>query len=159
MEGTSRVWIYPAERKLTPEEISDISSKSKDFVEKWTAHNVALHASCEVLFKRFLILTVDENAHGASGCSIDSSVRFIHQLEEETGIGFMNGGKVALEIEDDISLYTTAEVKKLSSQHLVNENTYMFDHLVKNVAELRERFRIKAGQSWLNRFIMKKEEV
>ena len=45
MSEGSRVWVYPAERNLSAQEKEEILRSSKDFVQKWTAHNMELHAS------------------------------------------------------------------------------------------------------------------
>ena len=39
---------------------------------------------------RFLILAVDESQASASGCSIDSSVKFVKAMESELGTDFFN---------------------------------------------------------------------
>ena len=43
-----------------------------------------------------LVLAVDESQLGASGCSIDSSVRALQSLEQVLGVDLVNQGKVTL---------------------------------------------------------------
>ena len=104
-----------------------------------------------------MVLTVDETTHGASGCSIDSSVHFVKELENSTGISFLNGGKVALGLDSGIALLTTKEVRDLSLKANIDENTVVYNHLVKDIGELKSNFKTTAGTSWLKRFLIKEE--
>jgi hypothetical protein len=47
-------------------------------------------ADSVVLLNRFVIIAADEDRLAASGCSIDSSVRFIKQLGQEFNLDFFN---------------------------------------------------------------------
>ena len=159
LNDSSRVWIYPADRQLTEAEVSHLSSQCKSFVEQWTAHNLELKASFNLLHNQILVLSVDENVQGASGCSIDSSVRFVQALEVELGVKFMNGGKVAVDTGNGISLLSTKEVKQMSEESVIDADTRMYDHLVKDIGELKQRFETRVGDSWLSRFLLKKQEA
>src|ERR1700744_963219 len=86
----SRVWVYQANRKLNDDEVNDITKRLDDFTTMWTAHNHQLKAKGEIRYNRFIILIVDETQAGASGCSIDKSVRFIQDLEQQFGIHLLD---------------------------------------------------------------------
>src|SRR6202012_4843064 len=86
----SRVWIYQSDRELSDEQVKQVLNQLNLFAAEWTAHNHQLKAKAEVRYNRFLILIVDESQAGASGCSIDSSVRFIKQLEAEHHINLLD---------------------------------------------------------------------
>ncbi len=72
----SRVWIYQSDRKFTDEELAEIESGLQQFVEQWAAHGTGLQASFTTRYNRFIILAVNQEAQGATGCSIDASVHF-----------------------------------------------------------------------------------
>ena len=76
----SRVWIYQSNRTLSPLEIIEIEDKIKDFLISWTAHGSDLQASFLIKYNRFIVISLNESFNIATGCSIDSSVRFIQDL-------------------------------------------------------------------------------
>jgi hypothetical protein len=56
----------------------------------WKAHGKSLNCNGTILFSQYLILSVDEDIESASGCSIDSSVRFVKLLGSELNADFFN---------------------------------------------------------------------
>src|ERR1700730_14538859 len=86
----SRVWIYQSDKKLADAEVQEIQHYLDAFATQWTAHNHQLKAKAEIRYNRFLILIVDENQAGASGCSIDKSVNFMKQIEQQYNINLLD---------------------------------------------------------------------
>ena len=41
----SKIWIYQSNRKLTDDEVTEITKKCQEFVENWAAHGTSLEAS------------------------------------------------------------------------------------------------------------------
>ena len=79
----SRIWIYQSNRKFSDEEIAEIENDLKSFIENWAAHGTSLEASYLLKYNRFIILAVNQEVQQATGCSIDSSVAFIQELEQK----------------------------------------------------------------------------
>ena len=90
MPAHSRVWVYQSDREFTTDEANQLEAQLATFTAGWAAHGNQLAAGAEFRYRRFIILAVDESQSGASGCSIDSSVRFIKSLELEYKIDLMN---------------------------------------------------------------------
>lgn len=86
----SKLWLYQANRILDNSELQLLSAKLENFAQNWAAHGKPLKAKTAVLFDSLLVFMVDGNAENASGCSIDSSVRFVKNLGEEFAIDFMD---------------------------------------------------------------------
>ncbi|OUW72803.1 MAG: ABC transporter ATPase, partial [Flavobacteriaceae bacterium TMED204] len=42
LPDTARVWIYPANRSFSEDEIAEIKEKAEVFLEQWTAHGAHL---------------------------------------------------------------------------------------------------------------------
>ena len=158
LRDTSRVWIYQCERELSNEEASMAEELSKRFVEQWVAHQVALMASFKLVGNQFLVLAVDEDVHGASGCSIDSSVRFVQELGRKLNTSFLDR-RIPVMIDEKLELLSTSEIKNLSNSGKINENTVFFNNLVSNLDDFRNNWKQKAGESWLKRFLSTKEET
>jgi hypothetical protein len=90
----SRVWLYLADRKLDATEENFLNEKLTEFLGTWAAHNKKLICNGTLLFSQYLVLAVNEDIESASGCSIDSSVRFVKSLGHELKIDFFNRLKV-----------------------------------------------------------------
>ena len=86
----SRVWIYQSNRKFTTQEVEFITEKAILFTNQWTKHGSDLQGSFVIKYNQFLILAVDEGFNNVSGCSIDSSVRFVKELETQWEVSLNN---------------------------------------------------------------------
>ena len=149
LSDESRVWIYQAESELTEKEVSLIQKACKSFVPAWQAHGKNLQADCRILFNRFLCLFVDESAQGATGCSIDSSVHFIQDLEKQLGKSLMMRTQVIF--LDDEGQLNEVDMHDMPSR--INSETPVFNNLVKTLGEMKTNWIIPAGQSWHSRML------
>jgi len=149
----TRVWVYQAERDLTDLEVNEISGQLGSFVREWAAHGKNLQADFRVYFNRFICLFVDESAHGASGCSIDSSVHFIQSLERSYGIQLMQRTQIAYLADDRIRTAEMNEFGNLARNGEVDSNTLVFNNLIKNLGEMKDGWIIQAGKSWHARLL------
>ena len=149
----SRVWIYQANRSLTPEEIAEIEDKLNVFIENWTAHGSDLQAGYLIKYKRFIVLGLNQNLNIATGCSIDASVHFIQQLEKEYNVDLMDKMNVSYKQGEFIAYKPLVEFKKMAKQRAVSKNTIVFNNLVNNIAEFKENWEVPASESWHARFL------
>ncbi|MEQ9303133.1 MAG: hypothetical protein RJQ14_04390, partial [Marinoscillum sp.] len=95
MPDHSRVWIYQSTRPFSDSEKTLISAQLDEFTKQWAAHGQQLTATYSIELDQFIVLAVDESHHQASGCSIDSSVRVIQVIEQQTGLTLLDRSKVA----------------------------------------------------------------
>ena len=86
----SRIWIYPAEHKLTKDQKGYILKAISVHLQNWEAHKVPLTAGVTILENRFIVVALDESENGASGCSIDTLQKLIQNLEKELSISLLN---------------------------------------------------------------------
>lgn len=150
----ARVWIYPSERPFTASEKATVTKHATDFTQRWVAHSNQLKAAAEVLEDRFLVLAVDESQAGASGCSIDSSVRFVQQLGAEMGVDFFN--RMLFSYRTDTGEVITVgrpDFKAHYASHEIKDDTIVFDPLIKTIGELKEGFEKKLSDSWHRRMV------
>lgn len=85
----ARIWIYQANRALTENEQAYLAKQLSIFVDQWAAHGAKLTASSAVLDEYRVAIAAEGNVE-ASGCSIDSSVRFMKEMGAELGVDFFN---------------------------------------------------------------------
>lgn len=149
----SKIWIYQANRSFTDIEISEIESKLKVFLEQWTAHGSDLKAGYSIVYKRFIVIALDQNLNRASGCSIDASVHFIKQLEQDYQVDLMDKMNVSYRHGDFIAYKSLLDFKKMAKERAVSKNTIVFNNLVNTIAEFKEHWEVPAIESWHSRFV------
>jgi hypothetical protein len=149
----SRVWIYLSSREFTPAEINELHDLVSDFCFKWTAHGNDLHAKGEVLFSRFIMLMVDENLAGASGCSIDKSIHFIQTLEKKYNIQLFNRMLAAIKVGEEVKVVNASQIKEQLITGILNENTSVFNTLIETKEELDHQFIIPLKESWMAKYL------
>ncbi|WP_210514676.1 hypothetical protein [Hymenobacter terricola] len=154
----ARVWIYQASRPLTgPEAVSILPGLAR-FAEEWTSHGRTLHASAEVLHQHFLVIGLDEGIAGASGCSIDASVRFVAQLEQLLDVELLDKSRLAFLQAGTVQLLKRGELKAAVAAGTVVSDTFYFDNTLATKGELDTKWPRPAGQTWLARYFGQEEK-
>ncbi len=148
----SRVWIYQSNRRFTQDELKEVSEKLTEFVSNWAAHGTGLQASFELKYERFIVLAVNQDTQNATGCSIDSSVRFIQELEKEYDIELLDKMNVAFKQGDFINFKTLLDFKTMAKSGAIGKKTIVYNNLVANIAEYKENWEVPAKDSWHSRF-------
>lgn len=149
----SRVWIYQANRSFSEEEIVELNSKLEKFLEAWTAHGKDLQAGYKIVYKRFIVVALNQNLNIATGCSIDASVHFIQELERDYNVDLMDKMNVSFKQGEFIAYKPLVDFKKMAKNNSVSKNTIVFNNLVTNIAEFKENWEVPASESWHSRFI------
>ncbi len=152
MPKSSRIWIYQSDRKLSDEETVEVERDVKEFVENWVAHSTPLKASYQIKYNRFIILAVDQEYHPASGCSVDSSVRIIQDLEKRFGIDLLDKMNVTFKTGDFIAHKSLLDFKKMAKEKAVTGKTVVFNNLVNTIEEFEDFWEVPAAESWHSRF-------
>ncbi len=145
----SRVWIYQASRLLTLSEAIDAEERLNNFAEQWQSHGADVKAAGLLFFGRFVILIADETYAGVSGCSTDSSVRFIKSLEAAYGINLFDRTSLAFVIKDKIQVLPYAQLQYALDNGFITPDTLYFNNLVANKDELESKWMIPLKESWL----------
>ena len=149
----SRVWIYQSNREFTSHEIEFISKKAIEFIEQWTRHGSDLKGSFQIKYKRFLVLAVDEGFNNVSGCSIDSSVRFVQEIEKQLNVDMMNKMNLSFRDGEDIKIVKMNLFKAMVSEHQIPSDTIVFNNMVTSVSELESDWEVPLIDSWHKRFL------
>ncbi|MDB9723716.1 ABC transporter ATPase [Polaribacter sp.] len=150
----SRVWIYQADREFTDKEMDFIASKAEDFINQWTRHGDDLKGSFTFKYKQFLVLAVDESFNNVSGCSIDSSVRFVQALEKEFQLDLMNKMNITFKDNDTINFVKLSDFQRFVKEQKVTSETIVFNNMVATKADLEANWEVPASESWHKRFLV-----
>jgi len=150
LPGDTRLWIYQCDRKLSDSEIEAIKEQGDNFIDNWAAHGEKLEAAFEVLHSRFLIIFADEKQAEASGCSIDRSVHFIKNLEQEYSISLLNRTLIAYKVDDENEIVTLPQEEfiGLVAQGALSKDTIVFNNLVTTKQDLETKWEVPLKQSW-----------
>ncbi|SFU03723.1 hypothetical protein SAMN04489724_3511 [Algoriphagus locisalis] len=152
MSEDSRVWVYQAARQFTSTEKALIASKLTAFCDGWNTHGNRMPTSFQIIDDQILVLAVDESGLGASGCSIDSSVRTLRELEREIVNNLTDQGKVTFKSNSgEINVASALGIKSKVTSGEIDSQTLVINPQVKNKKDL-ESVWILAGNSWLNRY-------
>lgn len=152
MPDDSRVWVYQATRQFSEQEKELITSKLSTFCDGWNTHGNRMPTSFQILDNHIVVLAVDESGLGASGCSIDSSVRTLRELENEIENNITDQGKVTFKSNSgEISVASALGIKSKVTSGEINSETLVINPQVQSKKDL-ESVWILAGNSWLNRY-------
>jgi hypothetical protein len=142
LSNNSRVWVYQSNRTFSENEKSLLNESFKEFVSSWAAHGSKLVADAVIIGDYFVALAVDEKTAMASGCSIDSSVKFIKSVGKQLNIDFFN--RLKLIVKKD------SETKMISFSDLNQYNDWkIYNTLVNTVEQLNTLFLIPVEESEL----------
>ena len=150
----SRVWIYQSNRKFTTQEVEFISEKAILFTNQWTKHGSDLQGSFVIKYNQFLILAVDEGFNNVSGCSIDSSVRFVKELEKFMGVDMMNKMNISFKDDDHINIVTMSDFKEFIKSNKITSETIVFNNMISTKEELETQWEVSVNNSWHKRFLV-----
>ena len=121
-------------------------------MSSWSAHENKLAASFSIFKDRILIVKVNEEVHGASGCSIDKLTRFIKEAEARFGIELLNRFLVAYKNNNEAEVVHSSKIKELLAQGLISENTPVYNTAAANEQEL-SGWEQPLKATWLSKYL------
>lgn len=151
LPDTSRVWIYQSTRPFTAGEAIEINESVATFVQQWTSHKAGVRGDGQLINTRFVVLMADEDFEKPSGCSIDSSVRFIKELEQRYNTNFFDRWNIAYVKDGEVLSCTKEELPALLQSGSITDDTIVFNNLVQTKAELNTKWQVPYKDSWLKR--------
>jgi hypothetical protein len=144
----SRVWIYQSNRRFTLSETLEIEELLEHFSGTWQSHGAAVKGFANLLFGQFIIMMADETETGVSGCSTDSSVRLIKNLEQDYNVELFNRQLLAFVIHERIQLLPLSQLNDQENNFITPETLY-FNNIVQIKKELLDKWIIPVKESWL----------
>ena len=148
----ARIWIYQANRPLTDAELAAVQPTLTQFAAEWTSHGRSLAASAAFLHHQFLVIGLDEAVADASGCSIDSSVRFVRALEEALNVTLLEKSQLAFLVDGEVQLVDRRHLRAAVADGLLRPETLYFDNTVAQRQQLETAWPAPAASTWLARY-------
>ena len=150
----SRVWVYQSSRLFTMGEALQLEDLLTHFAANWKSHGTPVKGFGTLFFGQFIILMADESATGVSGCSTDSSVRLIKNIEEAFKVHMFDRLNLAFVIKDKVQLLPQSQVKYALENKFIDENTIFFNNVVQTKEELENNWMVPLKDSWLGKRVL-----
>lgn len=148
-DGESRVWVYQSSRLFTMTEALQIEGLLEDFTANWNSHGAKVKGYANLLFGQFVVLMVDETATGVSGCSTDSSVRVIKEIERLYRVSMFDRQSLAFIRNNKVEIIPMNQLSYALDGGLIKPETPYFNNLVATKTQLLDEWIIPVGKSWL----------
>ena len=147
----SKVWIYQSSRLFFISEALEMETILQDFVNNWKSHGAPVKGFANLFFGRFIVLMADETSTGVGGCSTDSSVHMIQEIERKYNVDMFNRQMLSFVIKDKIEQLPLSQIPYAIENNFINENTRYFDNSITTKKQLVSGWIAPAGETWLKR--------
>jgi hypothetical protein len=145
----ARVWVFGAAAPVDEVDAKRLLAAVDSFLFQWKAHGHPLTCARDWRDERFLVVGVDQNTEGASGCSIDGLFRTLQGLEAGIGTTLVAGGNVYFRDSLDlVHAVSRGEFEKMAQRGEVSRETRVFDTTVTSMKNYRTVFERTAGEGW-----------
>ena len=134
-------------------EALEIEKMLNEFAAQWKSHGTPVKGAGYLFFGQFIILMADEEATGVSGCSTDSSVRLIKDIEEKFGVNMFDRTTLAFVVKDKVQLLPMTQLQYAVDNGFISGDTFYFNNLVQTKEEMEKEWIIPIKNSWLMRKI------
>ena len=145
----SRIWIYQSNRLFSISEALEIEDMLSDLVTSWKSHGTPVKGYANLFFGQFIVLMADENATGVSGCSIDSAVRIIQQIEHRFNVEMFDWQSLAFIVKDKVEIIPRQQFNYAFENNFITPQTLFFNNVVTNKKEFETNWIIPVNESWL----------
>ena len=150
---TSKVWIYPSNRKFYDTEIDGIHQKIKNFLESWKADDATFKTSYQLLYNRFIVMFADASGSPLLNADIDASVMFILQIQQDYKVELLDRMNVCFKQGEFVQYKELKDFKKLLKNKAVTGKSIVFDNLVTTKEEFENYWEVPISESWYGRFL------
>ncbi len=145
------VWIFQLASAPTESQKASILPQLEAFVAVWKAHGAPVPGEVSLRHERFVVVQA-EPGH-ASGCSIDSMNKGVHEILTAAGIEILGPERVFFrEIDGSIAHIDFKEAKPAILSGRLGANSVVFDSTLGNSNDLG-RWETTLDQTWLGRFL------
>ena len=119
------------------------------FTDSWKSHGATVKGYANLFFGQFIVLMADETIAGVSGCSTDSSVHVIKEIEKQFKVDLFDRQTLAFIIKDKVQLLPFSQLNYAAENNFINAGSVYFNNTVTTKKELLQSWLIAAKDSWL----------
>ncbi len=132
----TRCWIFGSSLPLSAED-PRLRARLDAFFSRWHSHGESVSGRWRILEGRFLVVQRDPEGAEVSGCSIDSMVGEVKELERELGARLLDSSRLFYRAPDgSVRSATRPEFKALVAAGEIGGATEVFDTTLTRMADL-----------------------
>jgi hypothetical protein len=130
-------------------EIFEIETILEDFTDIWKSHGANVKGFATILYGQFIVIMADESHTTVGGCSTDSSVHIIKEIEKRFQLQMFNRELLAFWVKNKVETIPLAQVGYAIENGLLTNDSLYFNNLVNNKAEMEAQWLQPLAESWL----------
>ena len=146
---SSRVWVYQSSRLFFLSEALEIEKILEQFIDSRKSHGATVKGYANLFFGQFIVIMADETATGVSGCSTDSSVHIIKEIEQKFNVQLFERQTLAFVIKEKIQLLPLSQLNYAIENNFISADTLYFNNTIQTKNELLNSWIIPVKESWL----------
>ncbi len=132
-----RCWVFGSSKPLT-DATPALADRLDRFFTQWNSHGQAVSGRWRIVEERFLVVLREPEGAEVSGCSIDSMVGEVKQLEKELETRLLDSSRIFYRTaEGPVDSVNRLEFKALAAEGRITPDTEVFDTTLTNLSDLR----------------------
>lgn len=147
--NNSRVWVYQSNRMFSVNESIQLEELLENFSKEWNSHGSPVQSYANLFFGHFIIIIADESLVKVGGCSTDSSLRFIKNIEQDFNVELLDRQLLAFIVKEKIQLIPLSQVNASIESDFITKDTLYFNNTILSKKELLNNWIIPVKYSWL----------
>lgn len=144
----SKVWVYYPKSEVQESLHSKIKTLLSDFSESWKSHGTKVENYINFIKPYSIIVIIADSNTFPSGCSIDSQVSLIRQIEDLSNVEYMNRQHIYY-LKDN--QYKISSIQSLNQE--LDANTMVFNPFFDDLKDWSENFLVLAKNSKYKRLL------
>lgn len=148
-DNNSRVWVYQSNRMFTMNEALQLEELLENFCKQWNSHGSDVKGYANLFFGHFIVIMADETNVKIGGCSTDSSVRFIKNIQQDYNVQLLDRQMLAFIVKETIQLLPLSQVNYSIENNFITPETLYFNNTILTKKELLNNWIIPVKDSWL----------
>lgn len=148
-DDNSRIWIYQSNRQFDVTEALQIEKTLQEFCKEWNSHGSSVKGYVNLFFGQFIIMMADESRTKVGGCSTDSTVRLIKNIEDDYNVQLTDRLLLAFIIKEHIHLLSLEEINLALEDTYITGDTLYFNNTILTKKDLMTKWIIPVKNSWL----------
>lgn len=144
LKETSRVYIYPSNRKFYLNEVPTIKESIRLFLQEFP--NII--SSFKLEYNRFIIIFISDETP-LSNDQNDLLVGFIIDLEKQYKLSLLDKMNVCFKQGEYVQLKEIPDFKKLIKNRGVSKKTIVFNNFINSKSEFTSCWEVPAEESWI----------
>jgi len=145
----SKVWIYQSNRIFSMSEVFQVESILEEFTNRWKSHGAPVKGFGTIIYGQFIVLMADESFTTVGGCSTDSSIHIIKEIEQRFHVSMFSRELLAFWVKNRVQTIPYTQVADALENNLLTPDTLYFNNLVNNKASMEKEWLQPIKESWL----------